>query len=72
MSETTLDTVKFSRLKHFIEQVEKECDDAAELEITFECLVGSFYPNVLKNIQSALAREHTLGFIEGRNSLDED
>ena len=73
MSETALDTVKFCRLKKFIEQVEKEYHgDIEDLEVTFECLVGSFYPTVLENINKALAREHTLGFIEGRNSLDED
>ena len=51
MSETTLDTVKFSRLKHFIEQVEKECDDAAELEITFEYFLIRSDKNFQPNIQ---------------------
>jgi hypothetical protein len=68
-----LDTVKFTRLCEVLKKVEKEYQgDINELEISFEFLIGTFYPHVLKNIQSALAREHTLGFIEGRESLNED
>ena len=68
-----LDTVKFTRLCEVLQKVEKEYEgDINELEISFEFLIGTFYPHVLKNIQSALAREHTLGFIEGRESLNED
>ena len=68
-----LDTVKFTRLCEVLQKVEKEYHgDISELELSFEFLIGTFYPHVLKNIQSALAREHTLGFIEGRESLNED
>lgn len=68
-----LDTVKFTRLREVLQKVEKEYQgDINELELSFEFLIGTFYPHVLKNIQSALAREHTLGFIEGRESLNED
>ena len=68
-----LDTVKFTRLCEVLQKVEKEYEgDINELELSFEFLIGTFYPHVLKNIQSALAREHTLGFIEGRESLNED
>ena len=68
-----LDTVKFTRLCEVLQKVEKEYQgDINELELSFEFLIGTFYPHVLKNIQSALAREHTLGFIEGRESLNED
>lgn len=73
MSEPILDTIKFTRLKSFIEQVEKQYKgDIEELEISFECLVGSFYPKVWQNMQAALAHEHTLGYIEGRESLNEN
>ena len=69
----TLDTVKFTRIREVLNKVEKEYQgDISELELSFEFLIGTFYPHVLKNIQSALAREHTLGFIEGRESLNED
>lgn len=68
-----LDTVKFTRVCEVLQKVEKEYHgDINELELSFEFLIGTFYPHVLKNIQEALSREHTLGFIEGRESLNED
>ena len=68
-----LDTIKFTRICEVLQKVEKEYHgDINELELSFEFLIATFYPQVLKNIQSALAREHTLGFIEGRESLNED
>lgn len=68
-----LDTVKFTRVYEVLHKVEKEYHgDINELELSFEFLVGTFYPHVLTNIQNALSREHTLGFIEGRESLNEN
>ena len=76
MSEITvpvLDTVKFTRLREVLNKIEKEYHgDINGLELSFEFLIGTFYPHVLKNIQNAIAHEHTLGFIEGRNSLNEN
>ena len=68
-----LDTIKFTRVREILDKVEKEYHgDIDGLELSFEFLIGTFYPHVLKNIQNALYREHTLGFIEGRESLNEN
>ena len=76
MSDNTvpvLDTVKFTRLCDILQKIEKEYNgEVEELELSFEFIIGTFFPHVLKNIQDTIAREHTLGFIEGRESLNEN
>ena len=34
-------------------------------DVTFEYLVGSCFPTIFQNVQSALNEEHTLGYMEG-------
>lgn len=40
-------------------------------EVSFEYMVGSFFPEIIKNIDERINRERTEAFIEGVNSAKE-
>lgn len=67
MSTENLDSVKLGYLKKMIKTIEKayKTKDKDEIKLSFEFLIGSLYPHVYHNIQDAIKREHTLGYIEG-------
>lgn len=61
-----LDKVRFMHIKRVIEQVEKTYNgNTDELELSFEFVIASLFPQVYKNIQERLNKEHTMGYIEG-------
>ena len=59
--EDIIDSIK----KHY---PNKDNDD---IYISFEYLIGSFYPNILENMRNALNEAHTSGYIEGIQSIKE-
>ena len=72
MAEMNMDTVSLSRVKKLVEQLERqktqlELSEEDDLEVAFEYIIGSFFPDVWNNIQQALKDEHTKGYIEGLN-----
>lgn len=54
-----------NQIKRYYEQTPERIDD---IEISFEYLIGSFFPDVLDNIKDRLKNEHTIGYIEGFNA----
>ena len=63
------------RLAKKIRQVVKE----EEAEVSFEFIIASLFPTSWNNIQSALNRQYTLGYLQGKkdfspklNPCDED
>lgn len=64
-----LDTVKLCRIKSAVASIEKHFQDEPErledVEVSFEYVIGSFFPNIWNKIQDTLKEEHTKGFIEG-------
>lgn len=65
----TYGTVKLSKVKAAIKQIEEHYADCPEkiddIDVTFEYLVGSFFPTILENIDKEVNRQHALGYIEG-------
>lgn len=65
-------SVKFSRLKAAIQQIEDHYKDTPErlddVEVTFEYLVGSFFPEIVKNIHEEVNKQYTQGYIAGLNA----
>lgn len=79
MSDKTLDTVKLSVIENAINSIKKHYEDTPErlndVEVSFEFIIGSFFPNVYTNLLDTLKEEHTLGYIEGikeRMNSEED
>ena len=57
-------TVKYGVLKKVVEALDSDkiTDDT---EISFEYVVGSCFPNVMRNIKQALYHQYTNGYIDG-------
>lgn len=69
--EHKLSTVKLSHIENAINSMKAHFKDEPEripdIEISFEYIIASFFPDVWDNIQRALKDEHTKGYIEGLN-----
>jgi hypothetical protein len=65
----TYGTVKLSTVKAAIVQIEEhyqECPERLEdVEVTFEYLIGSFFPKIVENINETINKQYTLGYIQG-------
>lgn len=69
-------SVKLSRVKAAIKQIEdhyKDCPERLEdVEVTFEYLVGSFFPRIIDNINSRMNDMYTQGYLQGLNEAKEN
>ena len=71
-------SVPLKTVKKAIKQIEDNYkvynvtqEEIDETPITFEYLIGSFFPEVVKNVQAEANRQYTKGFIDGQNSVKE-
>ena len=64
-------SVKLSRVKAAIKQIEDHYQDCPErledVEVTFEYLVGSFFPRIIDNINTRINDTYTQGYLQGLN-----
>lgn len=61
--EESLATVQLSKLKQCIESVEKHYPDREEdIELTFEFIIGSLFPDVLQNVKEEMTKNYIAGF----------
>ena len=69
-----LGNVSLSRLISAIQSIKSHFPDKnnEDIAVSFEYLIGSFYPGVLSNIRNALNAAHTSGYIEGIHSKEEE
>jgi hypothetical protein len=69
-------SVKLSRVKAAIKQIEDHYQDCPErledVEVTFEYLVGSFFPRIIDNINSRMNDMYTQGYLQGLNDAKEN
>jgi hypothetical protein len=72
----TYGTVKLSKVKAAIESLEKQFADKPQildnLEVTFEYLVGSFFPEIVTNINNEMNRQYTAGYLQRLNEEREE
>lgn len=65
----TYGTVKLTTVKAAIKQIEEHYTDCPErldeVEITFEYLVGSFFPKILENMDKEFNLQYTKGYMQG-------
>lgn len=64
-------TVKYGLLKKTFENL-KKINPTDDTEISFEYVVGSCFPNIYKNIQTALRAQYTKGYAEGSRKNKEE
>ena len=61
--------VPLSKVKAAIKQIEEHYADEPErledIQITFEYLVGSFFPKIIENINKRMNDAYTQGYIQG-------
>lgn len=60
----SLDKTKLSRVQKVLDSI-RAANVIEDPDVTFEYLVGSCFPTIFQNVQSALNEEHTLGYMEG-------
>ena len=66
-----LDKVKLSKIKKCVTSIEEHFKETPErledIDITFEYIIGSFFPEVLSNIRTEMSRQYIEGFKDGSN-----
>lgn len=71
----TYGTVKLTKVKAAIAQIEEHYKDNPEriedIDITFEYLVGSFFPKIIDNINAKMNIQYTQGYIQGLQDAKE-
>jgi hypothetical protein len=71
----TYGTVKLTKVKAAIAQIEEHYKDNPEkiedIDVTFEYLVGSFFPKIIDNINTKMNIQYTQGYIQGLQDAKE-
>lgn len=71
----TIPPIKLSDVEKMVNTVRRDCGET-DVELTFEFILTAFFPNCWKNIQDALSKQYTLGYIAGNKErispLEED
>ncbi len=66
--------VKYAQVKAALDQIAEHYQDTPErlndVDISFEYLIGSFFPTIVKNIQSAMSQQYINGYIQGQKDKD--
>jgi len=72
-------SVPLKTFKHAIKQIEDNAkvynmtaEEVEEIPITFEYLIGSFFPEVVKNVRDEANKQYTKGYLEGRKAMEEE
>lgn len=70
----TYGTVKLSDLEKAVKQLKKQCKvmKVNDLDVTFEYLIGSFFPEVLDNIKDAMTKQYISGYNDGKGENKDD
>lgn len=71
MHDNCLGTVPLKKVKAAIKSLESKCPEEKELSISFEYLIGSFFPQVLDNIHTLIKDSYIEGFNEGKKIKEE-
>lgn len=69
--ETGVPAVYLADLEKLVERTRKHVGEE-NVEISFEYILVALFPTAWKNIQSALCRQYTLGYIQGQKDEQEE
>lgn len=68
MKQTQLDTIRLSTLEKAIKKIKKEIFPKKDCDVSFEFLIGSFFPDIMNNIKN----EFTRNYLEGYKAAKEE
>ena len=55
-----------------VESLERTMGPRVDMELSFEYIIGSLFPNAWDNIQTALNDAHFQGFLQGREESNNE
>jgi len=71
--EQKLDTVKLSMIEKAVYQLKSNLNDDEDLELSFEFIIGSFFPTIMNNIKKAFTQNYIQGYNDAKERyLNED
>ena len=68
--ETKISEVRLSTLEKIVNDVRAYTEE--DVEITFEFVIASLFPDSWKRIQAELSRQYTLGYIKGTADAEKE
>lgn len=69
--ENKIDTVKYSKAKKILDNIGEKFEDK-DVDISFEFIIGSFFPEILGNIKDTMAKEYIRGYNEGNRDKSKE
>lgn len=75
--EIAIEPIKLSDVERMVASVKKNVGDT-DVDLSFEFILTAFFPTCWNNVQDALKRQYTLGYIAGMkeaynsNSTEDD
>ena len=74
MIEPNIPNVKLTQVEKIIEAVKNHYKEAPgridDIELSFEFVIGSLFPNVYKNVMDSITDAYTKGYIAGLNDRE--
>ena len=67
----TIAPIKLSDVERMVASVKKNVGDA-DVDLSFEFMLTAFFPTCWTNVQEALNRQFTLGYIAGMKDAKEE
>lgn len=67
-----IDIVPLTHLERLTQKIRKDNPNVEDINISFEFLIASCFPNVWNNIQEKLRDEHMKGYLEALGKLTEE
>ena len=67
----TIAPIKLSDVERMVASVKKNVGDA-DVDLSFEFILTAFFPTCWTNVQEALNRQYTLGYIAGTKDVKEN
>lgn len=66
-NEIQIAPIRLSDVERMVNSIKKNTNEDVELSLEF--ILTAFFPNCWNNMQSALNRQYTLGYIEGQKDF---
>lgn len=69
-------TVPYRKVERALQQLAsvaaKTGHSLDEIQISFEYLIGSFFPEVVENINTEMNKQYTRGYLDGRKECEDN